>query len=90
MTVGAIGGSDQWAGVDDQHWSVATEAVGEQIVDLVADPVLARPNRSKAEMTATRRTIDIRYMIGEDFGGKFLHCDPARCGSCFQAASDVV
>ena len=32
ISVAAIGCSDQWAGVNDQHRSVATEPVGEKFV----------------------------------------------------------
>ncbi len=90
VAVGAIGGSDEWAGVNDQHWSVATKPVGEEFVDLVADAVLARSDRGKAEMPATWRSFDVGHVIGEDFGGEFLDRDPARSCGCFQAASDVV
>lgn len=90
VAVSAIGGSDEWAGVNDQHWLDATEPVGKEFVDLVADAVLARPDPSKAELPATWRSRDVGNVIGEDFGGEFLDGDPARGCSCFQAASDVV
>ena len=58
----AVGGSDEWAGVNDQHWSVATEPVGEEFVDLVADAVLACPDPGKAEMPAAWRSTGVeRY-----------------------------
>ena len=86
----AIGGSDEWAGVYDQHWSVATEPVGEEFVDLMADPVFARSDSREAELTAARRSTDVGSVIGEDFGGEFLDCDPTRGSGCFQATGDVV
>lgn len=90
VAVGAIGGSDEWAGVNDQHWSVTTEPVGEEFVDLVADAVLARSDSSEAEVAAARRSTDVGSMIGEDFGSEFLDGDPARCSRYFQAPGDVV
>jgi hypothetical protein len=71
-------------------WSVATEPVGEEFVDLVADAVLARPDPSKPELPAAWGSSDVGDLIGEDFGGELLHGDPARGRGCFQAASDVV
>lgn len=86
----AIGCSDKGARVNDQQWSVATEPVGEEFVDLVADAVLTRPDPSKRQMPAARRSTDVGDVVGEDFGGEFLDCDPTRRCGCFQAASNVV
>ncbi|CAN5639421.1 hypothetical protein BH10ACT2_BH10ACT2_22030 [soil metagenome] len=105
MAVGAISGSDEWAGVNDQHGSVATEPVVKKFVDLMTDAMLASPNPSKAELPTPRRCLNVGDVIGQDlccefchvgdvvgkdFCGEFFDGDPARSCHCFQATSDVV
>lgn len=90
VAVGTIGCGDERALINDQHWSIATEPVGEEFVDLVADAVLARPDSSEAQVPSAWRGRDGGDVVGEHFGGEFLDRDPARCCGCLQAASYVV
>ncbi len=58
VAVGTIGCGDERALINDQHWSIATEPVGEEFVDLVADAVLARPDSSEAQVPSAWRSRD--------------------------------
>lgn len=47
VAVGAVGGRDDDAGIDDQHRSVASEAVVEELVETVGDAVLGCADRDE-------------------------------------------
>ena len=83
MAVGAIGSGDKGTGVDDQHRSVATEPVGEQFVDLMADALFARPNPCERQVSPSGRSIDVRGVLGEHFRSEFLNRNPPRMGNRF-------
>ncbi len=89
VTVCSIRCGNEWVGVDDQHGSVATETVSEQLVDSVADAVLAGSDSRNAQFPAAWHSIEMRGVLGEHLGSEFLCRHPARRGGCFQTASNL-
>ena len=61
--------------VNDQHWSVEAEPVGEELVDLVADSVLARADAGEREVAARWRSRDVWDVVREEPGRELLDGD---------------
>jgi len=58
VTIGTVGGSDEHTGVDDQHWSVAPEALGEDLVHVFRDAVLGCTDTDEGRIAAWAAALD--------------------------------
>ena len=92
--IGAVGGGDEHAGVDDQHGSVATEAVGEQRVDAMGDTFGGRAGGQERQRGAGGRLRLDRCRLGRELSeglrGELLDRDATRRGRGEQTTEHVV